>query len=183
MAFTDFEPFHWHLTDLYYTFHFHIQSILLLVIFFCFVILFPSLYIYYHFFFRHISSANTATALSPVSLAIAIRSQSDGLDAATIHSFPICLHKDLATKTCNMMATNTTTTTVKNVVEDMAAECSICLGVFQDEEMVKVLPECHHTYHCVCVDKWLTTQSSCPLCRASLHAVSSTEPAVVIDIC
>lgn len=47
-------------------------------------------------------------------------------------------------------------------------ECCICLGGFEDGEKVKVLPNCEHAYHSLCVDKWLSSHSSCPLCRDSL---------------
>ncbi|XP_022753611.1 putative RING-H2 finger protein ATL50 [Durio zibethinus] len=43
--------------------------------------------------------------------------------------------------------------------------------VLEDEENLKVLPECNHAYHSECVDKWLNSQSSCPLCRASLSPI------------
>ncbi|XP_071740193.1 RING-H2 finger protein ATL66-like [Rutidosis leptorrhynchoides] len=45
-------------------------------------------------------------------------------------------------------------------------ECFICLGVSDEGDEVKVLPKCSHTYHCECVDKWLSTHSSCLICRA-----------------
>jgi len=48
-------------------------------------------------------------------------------------------------------------------------ECCICLSIFLDNEMVKVLIECQHVYHSQCLDMWLRAHSSCPLCRASLH--------------
>lgn len=53
------------------------------------------------------------------------------------------------------------------------SECAICLSMFQEGEKVKVLPKCHHGFHSECVDKWLITRSSCPLCRASIHRVDS----------
>ncbi|GMP85955.1 hypothetical protein ACSBR1_035247 [Camellia fascicularis] len=52
-------------------------------------------------------------------------------------------------------------------------ECSICLGAFKDGEKVKVLPLCYHGFHSECVDKWLRTRSSCPLCRAAVVRVDS----------
>ncbi|EXB29971.1 RING-H2 finger protein ATL66 [Morus notabilis] len=61
----------------------------------------------------------------------------------------------------------------------MAAECSICLGVFEDGEKVKVLPGCSHCYHPECVDRWLSAQPSCPLCRASLRVDSPVLKVVV----
>nr|GLL28019.1 RING-H2 finger protein ATL66 [Ipomoea trifida]GMD02097.1 RING-H2 finger protein ATL66-like [Ipomoea batatas] len=38
-----------------------------------------------------------------------------------------------------------------------------------DGDKVKSLPQCRHCFHSECVDKWLRTQSSCPLCRTSLR--------------
>ncbi|XP_031110503.1 RING-H2 finger protein ATL57-like [Ipomoea triloba] len=57
-------------------------------------------------------------------------------------------------------------------VKDMS-ECSICLGLFEEVEIVKVMPECCHVFHGECIDTWLSTRPSCPLCRASLHSVSA----------
>jgi hypothetical protein len=48
-------------------------------------------------------------------------------------------------------------------------ECCICLSIFQDNEMVRVLLECKHVYHSECLDMWISVHPSCPLCRASIH--------------
>ncbi|KAL1543591.1 RING-H2 finger protein ATL66-like [Salvia divinorum] len=53
------------------------------------------------------------------------------------------------------------------------AECAICLSLFQEGERVKVLPLCRHGFHSDCVDEWLRTRSSCPLCRGCVHRVDS----------
>ncbi|KAF8754856.1 hypothetical protein HU200_011393 [Digitaria exilis] len=49
-----------------------------------------------------------------------------------------------------------------------AATCSVCLGVFQNGEMVRLLPVCLHLYHVECIDPWLDAHSSCPICRAGM---------------
>lgn len=43
--------------------------------------------------------------------------------------------------------------------------CSVCLCEFMDGEPVRVLPECLHPFHVSCIDTWLHSHSSCPLCR------------------
>ncbi|RVW83982.1 Retrovirus-related Pol polyprotein from transposon TNT 1-94 [Vitis vinifera] len=50
----------------------------------------------------------------------------------------------------------------------LEVECSICISMFQEGERVKVLPQCRHAFHSQCVDKWLMTHSSCPLCRTAI---------------
>uniref|UniRef100_A0A7N0T308 RING-type domain-containing protein n=1 Tax=Kalanchoe fedtschenkoi TaxID=63787 RepID=A0A7N0T308_KALFE len=45
--------------------------------------------------------------------------------------------------------------------------CAVCLGEFEDGEMIRVLPECLHSFHAPCIDMWLYSHSSCPLCRAN----------------
>ncbi|XP_023734602.1 RING-H2 finger protein ATL78-like [Lactuca sativa] len=47
-------------------------------------------------------------------------------------------------------------------------ECVICLGDFSTGELVKILPKCNHGFHVGCIDKWLSSHSSCPTCRNSL---------------
>ena len=41
--------------------------------------------------------------------------------------------------------------------------CSICMEVYSVAQSVKTLP-CHHTFHCSCIDTWLSSASlNCPL--------------------
>ncbi|XP_047306335.1 RING-H2 finger protein ATL66 [Impatiens glandulifera] len=72
-----------------------------------------------------------------------------GLDVAKINSFPVIVHRSAG-----------------GVKE---SECCICLGVFEEGEKMKVLPNCRHFFHSECVDKWLFAHSSCPLCRSPLQ--------------
>ncbi|KAL6845177.1 hypothetical protein ACP4OV_024672 [Aristida adscensionis] len=49
------------------------------------------------------------------------------------------------------------------------AECTICLGAVEEGEAVRVLPACAHVFHVPCVDTWLASSSSCPVCRAGVE--------------
>ncbi|XP_010260922.1 PREDICTED: RING-H2 finger protein ATL78 [Nelumbo nucifera] len=48
------------------------------------------------------------------------------------------------------------------------SECVICLSEFAPGDRVRVLPKCNHGFHLRCIDKWLTSHSSCPTCRHCL---------------
>lgn len=45
-------------------------------------------------------------------------------------------------------------------------ECSVCLSEFRQGEMLRLLPKCSHAFHIGCVDTWLRSHTTCPLCRA-----------------
>ncbi|KAL8500128.1 hypothetical protein ACS0TY_019935 [Phlomoides rotata] len=49
------------------------------------------------------------------------------------------------------------------------AQCSICLGEYQDKEILRIMPKCGHSFHLSCIDIWLRKQSTCPVCRLSLQ--------------
>ncbi|KAJ0430636.1 putative transcription factor C2H2 family [Helianthus annuus] len=45
--------------------------------------------------------------------------------------------------------------------------CAVCLGEFEEDEDVRIMPECAHVFHVSCIDMWLFSHDSCPLCRAN----------------
>ncbi|XP_009119307.1 RING-H2 finger protein ATL51 [Brassica rapa] len=47
-----------------------------------------------------------------------------------------------------------------------SSDCSVCLCEFQENERLRLLPECNHAFHVACIDTWLKSHSNCPLCRA-----------------
>ncbi|KAJ0837459.1 putative transcription factor C2H2 family [Helianthus annuus] len=45
--------------------------------------------------------------------------------------------------------------------------CVVCLGEFEENEEVRIMPECAHVFHVSCIDMWLFSHDNCPLCRAN----------------
>ncbi|GAA0160707.1 hypothetical protein LIER_17200 [Lithospermum erythrorhizon] len=89
-----------------------------------------------------------------------------GLDIEKINSLPIFTHK--LSENSDNGTTNSSNTSSSSTFSFMENECSICLGTFEDEEILKLMPECLHVFHSECVDKWLSSSSTCPLCRSSI---------------
>ncbi|CAM8929457.1 unnamed protein product [Rhodiola kirilowii] len=51
------------------------------------------------------------------------------------------------------------------------AQCSICLGDYQEKEVLRTMPKCGHDFHRSCIDKWLRKHPTCPICRSPLQDV------------
>jgi hypothetical protein len=49
------------------------------------------------------------------------------------------------------------------IVEDDT--CNICCDKYVANQFKRVLPECCHTFHKKCIDKWLKQKGECPICR------------------
>ncbi|KAJ8539468.1 hypothetical protein K7X08_013720 [Anisodus acutangulus] len=47
-------------------------------------------------------------------------------------------------------------------------ECAVCLNEFEDEETLRLLPNCYHVFHPQCIEAWLAFRTTCPVCRANL---------------
>lgn len=56
-----------------------------------------------------------------------------------------------------------------------SSDCAVCLGVFEKGDELRLLPNCSHFFHVHCVDAWLRSQSSCPLCRKRALLGDATE--------
>ncbi|KAG0532566.1 hypothetical protein BDA96_04G118200 [Sorghum bicolor] len=46
--------------------------------------------------------------------------------------------------------------------------CSVCLEDVEAGEMVRRLPACGHLFHVGCIDMWLHSHATCPLCRCDV---------------
>ncbi|KAL7202097.1 hypothetical protein ACSBR1_033719 [Camellia fascicularis] len=46
-------------------------------------------------------------------------------------------------------------------------DCAICLSEFEERDGVKLIPYCRYVFHAECIDTWLCSHVSCPLCRST----------------
>ncbi|KAK9700005.1 hypothetical protein RND81_08G210500 [Saponaria officinalis] len=140
-----------HLLHLHYSelddknFKIHGQTLFYLFILFSLTLLVTLILLYarWYFRFRHLH----APPIHPHAPHAPPTRPAKGLDEAVIKAMPILLHQNGG---------------------GVEMECCICLGVFDDGDKVKVLDECQHRFHSDCVDRWLLSQPTCPLCRVSL---------------
>ncbi|KAG6734782.1 hypothetical protein I3842_01G286700 [Carya illinoinensis] len=52
--------------------------------------------------------------------------------------------------------------------------CAVCLSEFEDGEELRTFPGCMHSFHVPCIDMWLYSHSTCPICRSDTTPLSST---------
>lgn len=57
-----------------------------------------------------------------------------------------------------------------------AVECAVCLAELQDGEEARFLPRCGHGFHAECVDMWLASHTTCPLCRTTVTKPDASPP-------
>ncbi|KAJ0030234.1 hypothetical protein Pint_12832 [Pistacia integerrima] len=99
-------------------------------------------------FISHISNNNNNAHQQTQTFEELIRSssRSSGIDRAVIESLPFFRFSSL-----------------KGSKEGL--ECAVCISRFEDSEILRLLPKCRHAFHVKCIDQWLESHSSCPLCR------------------
>lgn len=72
-----------------------------------------------------------------------------GLDQTIIDSLPVFLYEEI-------------------LGPKEPFDCAVCLSEFLKEDKLRLLPGCGHAFHIHCIDTWLLSNSTCPLCRGSL---------------
>ncbi|CAH8360523.1 unnamed protein product [Eruca vesicaria subsp. sativa] len=84
-------------------------------------------------------------------------SDDKGLESSVISSIPLFVYKDEENE------------------EEEEEECVICLGLWEVGDVGRKLRFCGHGFHVECIDMWLSSHSTCPLCRSPVLAVSDQE--------
>ncbi|KAI8545537.1 hypothetical protein RHMOL_Rhmol07G0047300 [Rhododendron molle] len=52
-------------------------------------------------------------------------------------------------------------------------DCAVCLSKFEASDRLRLLPLCCHAFHAECIDAWLSSNQTCPLCRSTVHPTES----------
>ncbi|GMI74968.1 Arabidopsis Toxicos en Levadura 46 [Hibiscus trionum] len=72
-----------------------------------------------------------------------------GLDQSFIDALPVFLYKE-----------------IMGLKEPF--DCAVCLCEFLEDDKLRLLPLCSHAFHIDCIDTWLMSNSTCPLCRGTI---------------
>lgn len=51
--------------------------------------------------------------------------------------------------------------------------CAVCLAEYRDGDALRLLPKCCHAFHVPCIDTWLVSHTTCPVCRAPVIQASN----------
>ncbi|CBI16714.3 unnamed protein product, partial [Vitis vinifera] len=52
-------------------------------------------------------------------------------------------------------------------------DCAVCLSKFEPHDQLRLLPICCHAFHARCIDTWLASNQTCPLCRSPIFATEA----------
>jgi hypothetical protein len=52
--------------------------------------------------------------------------------------------------------------------------CAICQDTMEEEQHLRRLNHCHHTFHKSCIDTWFRTNVHCPTCRHDIRENTTT---------
>ncbi|KAL3628699.1 hypothetical protein CASFOL_027745 [Castilleja foliolosa] len=75
------------------------------------------------------------------------RLHDSGLERALIDALPVFYYKDI-------------------IGSKEPFDCAVCLCEFSDGDKLKCIPICSHAFHIHCIETWLLSNSTCPLCRS-----------------
>ncbi|KAE8687306.1 putative excision repair cross-complementing 1 ercc1 [Hibiscus syriacus] len=109
---------------------------------------------FFSIYIRNCSEANAnASVVRPVNGGTGrSRRGMRGLEASVIETFPTMVYSEVKV----------------HKIGKGALECAVCLNEFEDDETLRLIPKCDHVFHPECIDAWLASHTTCPVCRANL---------------
>ncbi|CAN6273097.1 unnamed protein product [Urochloa humidicola] len=94
------------------------------------------------------------------------RRMARGVDPELLRSLPVTVYRAVAAPGSEKADT---------------VECAVCLAELEDGEAARFLPRCGHGFHAECVDTWLSSHTTCPLCRLTV-AKPDAPPALLLPV-
>lgn len=131
------------------------------------VVLIAALFLmgFFSIYIRHCSDSSAAAG--SIRRALSLRSRraaaARGLDASVLETFPILPYSEVK----------------DHQIGKGVLECAVCLNEFEESETLRLIPKCDHVFHPECIDAWLESHVTCPVCRANLAPPTGDEPAPV----
>ncbi|KAL3823980.1 hypothetical protein ACJIZ3_020009 [Penstemon smallii] len=125
------------------------------------VVLMAALFLigFFSIYVRHCSQSSSDEG-GGTHRALSTRRRARGLDASVMETFPTFTYSEVK----------------HHKIGKGALECSVCLNEFEDEETLKLIPKCDHVFHPECIDVWLQSHVTCPVCRAVLVPNPGDDP-------
>ncbi|KAK6159902.1 hypothetical protein DH2020_003283 [Rehmannia glutinosa] len=120
------------------------------------VVLIAALFLmgFFSIYIRHCSDSSGAAGSVRRALSLRARraAAARGLDPSVIETFPTFTYSEVK----------------DHKIGKGTLECAVCLNEFEEEETLRLLPKCDHVFHPECIDAWLESHVTCPVCRANL---------------
>ncbi|KAI3970778.1 hypothetical protein MKX01_024425 [Papaver californicum] len=91
--------------------------------------------------------------------------KSQGLDPSIVSSFPTFVYSSVKS----------------HRRESSRLECAVCLSEFDDDDVIRLITMCNHSFHSECIDLWLASHTTCPVCRLNLDP-SEKSPEVILEV-
>jgi E3 ubiquitin-protein ligase ATL6/9/15/31/42/55 len=107
---------------------------------------------FFSIYIRHCAGVQSGNSVAARVFSRRTAAAARGLDQEVIDTFPTLAYS-----------------TVKGLkIGKSALECAVCLNEFEDHETLRLIPKCDHVFHPDCIDAWLGSHTTCPVCRANL---------------
>ncbi|XP_017638091.1 E3 ubiquitin-protein ligase ATL4-like [Gossypium arboreum] len=107
---------------------------------------------------RHLSPSSTSTITASSAHRVSPE-QSSPPTTSLLDSLPLFTFSSITSRT--------------NKDSTVSGDCAVCLSKFEPMDQLRLLPLCCHAFHAQCIDTWLTSNRTCPLCRSPLLASDS----------
>lgn len=115
---------------------------------------------FFSIYIRHCSDTSSSATVRAIGASLRGRAAPRGLSQEILESFPTFGYAEVKDKK----------------IGKGALECAVCLNEFEDDDTCRLIPKCDHVFHPECIDAWLESHVTCPVCRANL-----TEPVEPIE--